>query len=54
MADINLTVQLLMGIALYSQKKAPEARTWFVRAKDNPKVKTQAEGWIRHIDANES
>jgi len=46
--------ELLMGIALFSQKKAQEARTWFVKARDNPKVKTQAEGWIHHIDASES
>ena len=46
--------ELLMGIALYSQKKTQEARTWFVKARDNAKLKAQADSWIRHIDETAS
>jgi tetratricopeptide (TPR) repeat protein len=42
--------QLLMGIASYSQKKPKEARSWFERARAHGKTRTQAEGWIHHID----
>ena len=41
--------QLLMGISLYNQKKNNEALTWFERARNDAKVRNQAEGWIRHI-----
>jgi tetratricopeptide (TPR) repeat protein len=41
--------QLLMGISLYNLKKNNEALTWFERARNDAKVRNQAEGWIRHI-----
>lgn len=43
--------QLLMGIALYSNDKPKEARTWFEKAATHDKQKTQAQAWIKHIDA---
>ncbi len=43
--------QLLMGIALDGQKRRKEAREWFKKALASPKTKTQAEGWIRYLDA---
>jgi tetratricopeptide (TPR) repeat protein len=43
--------QLLMGIALYSNKQPKEARNWFERAAQHDKQKTQAQAWIKHIDA---
>ena len=43
--------QVLMGIALFNQKKLREAKTWFERAEQSSKTRDQAEGWIRHIDA---
>ena len=46
--------QLLMGIALYSNKQPKEARVWFQRATAYEKVKKQAETWIKHIDAEQS
>jgi tetratricopeptide (TPR) repeat protein len=42
--------QLLMGVASYSRKQPQEARTWFERARAHSKTRTQAEGWLRHID----
>src|SRR5262249_47176742 len=47
--DIGAT-QLLMGIALYSQKQPKEAKTWFQKAAQHDKVKKQADSWIAHID----
>jgi len=46
--------QLLMGIALYSNKQPKEARNWFQRAAGHAKQRTQAEAWIKHIDADQS
>ncbi len=43
--------QLLMGIALYSNKQPKEARNWFEKAATHDKQKTQAQAWIKHIDA---
>ena len=44
--------QLLLGIALYSQKKNQEARSWFQRARDDSASRAQAEGWLKQIDAD--
>ena len=44
--------QLLMGIALYSNKQPKEARNWFEKAATHDKQKTQAQAWIKHIDAD--
>jgi tetratricopeptide (TPR) repeat protein len=46
--------QLLMGIALYSNKQPKEARGWFEKAATHDKQKTQAQAWIKHIDADTS
>jgi lipopolysaccharide biosynthesis regulator YciM len=43
--------QLLMGLAVYNQKKAAEARTWFQRASEHAESRSQAEGWLRHIES---
>lgn len=41
---------LLMGLALYNQKKLEDARTWFQRAATHDESKSQAEGWLRHTE----
>ncbi|MGH7822377.1 MAG: tetratricopeptide repeat protein [Candidatus Binatia bacterium] len=41
---------LLMGVALYNQKKPQEARTWFERAHAHAGTRSQAEGWLRHVE----
>ncbi len=46
--------QLLMGIALYSDKKPKAARGWFVKAAAHDKQKKQADAWIKHIDSEQS
>ena len=46
--------QLLMGIALYSNKQPKEARSWFEKAATHDKQKSQAQAWIKHIDAEAS
>jgi tetratricopeptide (TPR) repeat protein len=46
--------QLLMGIALFSQQDTREARAAFQKATGYPKVRSQAESWIRHIDSTQS
>ena len=46
--------QLLMGIALYSNKQPKEARNWFEKAATHDKQRTQAQAWIKHIDADTS
>jgi len=43
--------EILMGIAFYNQKKLKDARTWFERASKTSKTRDQADGWIRHINA---
>lgn len=43
--------EILMGIAFYNQKKLKDAKTWFERARSNSHTKAQADGWIRHINA---
>lgn len=42
---------LLMGLALYNQKKVQDARTWFERAATHDESKSQAEGWLRHTES---
>jgi tetratricopeptide (TPR) repeat protein len=46
--------QLLMGIALFSQKEVKQARAAFERAAQFPKVASQARSWIAHIDSTQS
>jgi tetratricopeptide (TPR) repeat protein len=41
---------VLMGIALYSQQKPVDARTWFGRALGHSATKKEAGNWIEHID----
>jgi tetratricopeptide (TPR) repeat protein len=48
------STQLLMGISLYNLKKNNEAVTWFERARNDAKVRNQAEGWIRHIKQDQA
>jgi tetratricopeptide (TPR) repeat protein len=43
--------QLLMGVALMSQKKFSEAREWFVRARNSEQHRSQAAGYIQYIDS---
>ena len=43
--------QLLMGIALFNEKKLDDARTWFVRAQKAEKHRTIAETYLQIIDA---
>jgi tetratricopeptide (TPR) repeat protein len=41
---------LLMGIALYSDKKTSEARRWFASASDFESSAKEARVWLGHID----
>jgi tetratricopeptide (TPR) repeat protein len=43
--------QLLMGVALMSQKKYSEARPWFQRARNSEQHRQQATGFIQYIDS---
>lgn len=43
--------QLLMGVALMSQKKLSEAREWFVRARNSEQHRSQAANYIQYIDS---
>jgi tetratricopeptide (TPR) repeat protein len=43
--------QLLMGVALMSQKKLSEARPWFERARNSEQHRQQATGFIQYIDS---
>jgi tetratricopeptide (TPR) repeat protein len=45
--------KLLMGIAMYSQKKPQEARTWFLQAREYPNERKAADGWLQHISAEQ-
>jgi tetratricopeptide (TPR) repeat protein len=42
--------QLLMGLAVYNQKKLADARPWFQRAAEHAEIRSQAEAWLRHVD----
>ncbi len=44
------SAQLLMGLAVYRQKKPQDARTWFQRARDHADSRNQADAWLRHIE----
>ncbi len=41
---------LLLGIATYNQKEMSGARSWFAKAKGYSQSRTQAEGWLAHIE----
>lgn len=43
--------KLLMGVAVYNQKKLPEAHSWFERAREHAESRSQAEAWLAHIDS---
>ena len=43
--------QLMLGIALYNQKKLPEAKTWFEKAKSSDKSRKTALGYLQLIEA---
>jgi tetratricopeptide (TPR) repeat protein len=45
--------KLLMGIAMYSQKKPQEARTWFQQAREYPNERKAADGWLQHLSAEQ-
>ena len=42
--------QLLMGIALFGQKRSNEALTWFARAREHPQTREEAEIWLKHVE----
>jgi tetratricopeptide (TPR) repeat protein len=44
------SAQLLLGIALYSQKKPGEAKTWFQRALNHDNSRKSAETWLKQIE----
>jgi tetratricopeptide (TPR) repeat protein len=46
--------QLLLGIALFSQKQVKQARAAFQEAAKYQKVSSQARSWIAHIDSTQS
>jgi tetratricopeptide (TPR) repeat protein len=46
--------KLLMGIAVYSQDKPKEARTWFQQASEYANEKKAALGWLQHIDSEQN
>ena len=41
--------QLLMGIALFGQKRPEQALTWFARAREHAVTRDEAEIWIKHV-----
>jgi len=43
--------KLLMGLAIYNQKKLPEAQQWFQRAREHAESRNQAEAWLMHIQS---
>jgi tetratricopeptide (TPR) repeat protein len=43
--------QMLMGIALFNQKKLAEAKTWFQRASQSEKHRNMSRGYIQLIDS---
>jgi tetratricopeptide (TPR) repeat protein len=45
--------KLLMGIALYSQKKSQEALKWFQQAREYPAQRKGADSWVQHISAEQ-
>ncbi len=46
--------QLMLGIALYNQKKLTEAETWFEKAKSSEKSRKTAEAYLQLIQAQAS
>jgi tetratricopeptide (TPR) repeat protein len=46
--------QLMMGIALYNQKKLDEAEPWFEKAKSSEKSRKTAEGYLQIIQSQKS
>jgi tetratricopeptide (TPR) repeat protein len=41
--------QLLMGIAVFGQKRPEEALTWFARAREHAVTRDEAEIWVKHV-----
>jgi len=46
--------QMLMGIALYSQKKLGEAKTWFQRSAQSEKHRQMSRGYIQLIESQQT
>jgi TolA-binding protein len=46
--------QLMLGIALYNQKKLTEAEVWFEKAKMSDKSRKTAEGYLQLIQSQAS
>ena len=46
--------QMLMGIALFSQKKLGEAKTWFQRASQSEKHRQMSRGYIQLIESQQT
>ncbi len=44
------TVQLLLGIAYYNERRLPEARTWFAHAGQSGATRQPAQTWLEHVD----
>jgi len=42
--------KLLMGMAIYHQKKIVDAQAWFQRAREHGESRAQAEAWLRHLE----
>jgi hypothetical protein len=42
---------MLMGIALFSQKKLTEAKTWFQRASQSEKHRQMSRGYLQLIES---
>lgn len=42
--------EMLLGFALYNERKLPEARSWFERAQQSASVREQAKSWLERID----
>jgi tetratricopeptide (TPR) repeat protein len=44
------SAKLLLAVALYSDGRTSEARTWFARAAEHDSTREQGRAWIAHID----
>jgi tetratricopeptide (TPR) repeat protein len=44
------SAQLLLGFALYNERKLAEARSWFERAQQSAAAREQAKTWLERID----
>ncbi len=44
------SVELLLGITCFNERKLDEARSWFARAQGSANTRKQAQSWIEHVD----